>query len=812
MAGGALHLVFVSLFTLVPALHTTLNVDEINSVHYAVDILHKPVIKDQVREGEVMAMVNKYGQEYLCFLPAVVPLHSEYKHDDDILDQLVDISVLLKPMETAPCLIKTVDWWTYEFCYSSVIKQYHLEDNKASGPIIILGKYESEYNWKNSSETKNRLQRFHSQFYVNGTKCDLTGEPRSTEVRFHCEDGVGDYIQRVDEPESCRYVVTVATTRVCHHPYLRLQVARSPHIITCAPALTEDQYNKYILYQEKKLKEEQEVEKKLFQQNAEILKETEIEDGSSLLQPSSSEGEQEDEDEDDNLKMNIKIFRMSPTNKHKTKHIRENKEDLVEVETQITLEEEADTHLKAEDMKVPVGSKEGMGGAAEGEGTGGNTDGEEIVKKLGDTLGGSMGGDTHGLMSNLKPHKLLQLLDPTEPYITENEELEEENEGENGLEEEIDEEEDDDEDEEREVGLEDMEALWQASKSTKRDHFSKLQKRLRQLGKMFINQGTTGARDAETDKIAEFRKMVDNIKEGHIKQLEREVNDWNHKILSKEGVQETEQALEEEEQRLGTALSSVMKALDVAEEKLSRVKKEMEVLEDYLDRQLKEMESTVSEESKPSTQAESTLQDQADQDSEGPMEGMPPSPHSSEEPLKVSSSSPFPASSSSARLSGGGTPHPLFTTPRERLNKRRGRKLPRTNIEVSETSSRHSKEEADKVEGDSQQKRLTKVRMEDESQKTKLEQTIKDKLQKLGHEKIGRKFEVKILTPNSLEDEDSTNAMLSQEEVEAFQNMIVNLLSANAEELEERENHRKLEKNYGFVWDESQLTEEDEEK
>lgn len=58
-----------------------------------------------------------------------------------------------------------------------------IPDNKASGPIIILGKYESEYNWKNSSETKNRLQRFHSQFYVNGTKCDLTGEPRGTEVR-----------------------------------------------------------------------------------------------------------------------------------------------------------------------------------------------------------------------------------------------------------------------------------------------------------------------------------------------------------------------------------------------------------------------------------------------------------------------------------------------------------------------------------------------------------------------------------------------------------------------------------------------------
>lgn len=56
------------------------------------------------------------------------------------------------------------------------------------------------------------------------------------------------------------------------------------------------------------------------------------------------------------------------------------------------------------------------------------------------------------------------------------------------LEEEIDENDDYDEDEESGTGSKKMEALWQASKSTKRDHFSKLQKRLHQLGKMFINQ------------------------------------------------------------------------------------------------------------------------------------------------------------------------------------------------------------------------------------------------------------------------------------------------------------------------------------
>ncbi|XP_042210793.1 protein OS-9-like [Homarus americanus] len=186
MPGSSGYIIICSLITVVTAVNTVLNVDEINSIHYAIDILNKPVVKDQGWDGEVMTVVNKHGQEYICSLPSVAPLDSDLKHDDDIFDQLVDISVLLKPMETAPCLIKTVDWWTYEFCYGSVIKQYHLEDNKATGPIIILGKYESEYNWRNSSETKNRLQRFHSQFYVNGTKCDLTTEPRRTEVRNGC--------------------------------------------------------------------------------------------------------------------------------------------------------------------------------------------------------------------------------------------------------------------------------------------------------------------------------------------------------------------------------------------------------------------------------------------------------------------------------------------------------------------------------------------------------------------------------------------------------------------------------------------------
>ncbi|KAK8744618.1 hypothetical protein OTU49_000534 [Cherax quadricarinatus] len=770
--GGYIFIGFI--LTVAAALNTVLNVDEINSIHYAIDILNKPVVRDQVWDGEVMTVMNKHGQEYICSLPSVAPLDSDFKPDDDILDQLVDISVLLKPMETAPCLIKTVDWWTYEFCYGSVIKQYHLEDNKASGPIIILGKYESEYNWKNSSETKNRLQRFHSQFYVNGTKCDLTGVPRRTEVRFHCEDGVGDYIQRVDEPESCRYVVTVATTRVCHHPYLRLQTVRTPHTITCAPSLTQEQYHRYLTYQDKKVKEEQNMKEKWLKQNAEILKEASSEESQSILQPISTDSD--DVDDDDELKMNIKIFRLSPLKKQKPQQSTEVKEGVMEVETQITLEE-SDVNLKVEEIKLSTGTDEipKIRDNAQDFDKVANTKSKKDKKRTKQSMLDVSEEDEDNLISDLQAQELLQLLHESEDYSdsdapsTHDDSISVDQEsGESYLTEEdelddVSDIDDDDDDVSEEEVVKETEAARQASKSTKRDHFSKLQRRLKQLGKMFMNQETDGGRKGEKDKIEELQQMVDNIKDGHFKHLEQEVREWTKKLLSKDVLLDMdEEDLEEEEQRLGSALSSLMDALDEAEDKLSTAKKQMETLEEFLDSQLKEMESSANQEARGSALEESTHQDRVDRNFQDPIEGMSQASQILQDSLEGS-----------------------------------GAKQPNKNI--------------DKGSGSSQQLRIVKNKMEDESQKTKLEQTIKDRLQKLGLEKIGRKFEVKILTTNSLEDEDTNNPLLSQEETEAFQNMIVNLLSANAEELEERENHRKLEKNYGFKWDDSQFAEDEDE-
>ncbi|XP_035652880.1 protein OS-9-like isoform X2 [Oncorhynchus keta] len=228
-----------------------LNLEELNEVKYGIQILPDPVIMGQAKTEEVMLVSSKYKQMYECRLPAqAVRFHQDRASEPDSQGYTgPSIPDLLKPMHTAPCLVKTKDWWTYEFCYGQHIRQYHLEDTDIKGDVLFLGYYDSEFDWNNETakaSKQHRLKRYHSQSYVNGSKCDLNGNPRETEVRFVCEEGSGDYVARVDEPQSCRYVLTVHTTRTCQHPFLRPPYTAKPQGIVCQPALSTQQYMDYV--------------------------------------------------------------------------------------------------------------------------------------------------------------------------------------------------------------------------------------------------------------------------------------------------------------------------------------------------------------------------------------------------------------------------------------------------------------------------------------------------------------------------------------------------------------------------------------
>ncbi|XP_023689559.2 protein OS-9 isoform X4 [Paramormyrops kingsleyae] len=228
-----------------------LNLEELNEMKYGIQILPDPVIVGQAKSQDVMLVSNKYRQLYECHLPAqAIRFHQDPAAEPDPQGYIgPGIPELLRPMSSAPCLVKTKDWWTYEFCYGQYIRQYHLEDSEIKGDMLFLGYYESEFDWNNETAKASklhRLKRYHSQSYVNGSKCDLNGKPRETEVRFLCEEGSGDYVARVDEPQSCRYVLTVHTTRTCHHPFLRPPSSAKPQGIVCQPALSPQQYMDYV--------------------------------------------------------------------------------------------------------------------------------------------------------------------------------------------------------------------------------------------------------------------------------------------------------------------------------------------------------------------------------------------------------------------------------------------------------------------------------------------------------------------------------------------------------------------------------------
>lgn len=67
--------------------------------------------------------------------------------------------------------------------------------------------------------------------------------------QFLCDEGAGisgDYIDRVDEPLSCSYVLTIRTPRLCPHPLLRPPPSAAPQAILCHPALQPEEYLAYI--------------------------------------------------------------------------------------------------------------------------------------------------------------------------------------------------------------------------------------------------------------------------------------------------------------------------------------------------------------------------------------------------------------------------------------------------------------------------------------------------------------------------------------------------------------------------------------
>ncbi|KAF2310558.1 hypothetical protein GH714_014456 [Hevea brasiliensis] len=215
--------------------HVSIPVQEGKQVMGDVAIHHWSIsVADDDQESVVMP--DKNGQNYLCYLPKVEKVKSgkpvnqlnvssmivetekrvKLKTPDELLEVLKD-----------RCFIRQEGWWSYEFCYQKKLRQVHLEDDKVVQEFV-LGVYDEEataaYNQNLSDvstlkdpRSKDASQRYHAHQYTNGTMCDLTNQPRETEVRFVCSEPRA-MISSITELSTCKYALTIQCPMLCKHP------------------------------------------------------------------------------------------------------------------------------------------------------------------------------------------------------------------------------------------------------------------------------------------------------------------------------------------------------------------------------------------------------------------------------------------------------------------------------------------------------------------------------------------------------------------------------------------------------------------
>ncbi|OWA50142.1 putative Protein OS-9 [Hypsibius exemplaris] len=199
-----------------------------------------PEIEGNVEKTVIMR--NRKGQPFRCSIPDMVKPSDEKDKLVNLTTEAIEEALVPTESNRGCVNLITSGWWHYEFCFRKHVIQYHTEPSGViSKPVITLGIYSHSYNWSNVSakDALKKKDRYHLQYFANGTTCDLTGEQRQTRVKIYCDGSnwMTDHVESVREPESCVYEVIIFSKRLCAFPYFRKE---DPAIgqIRCNPVAT----------------------------------------------------------------------------------------------------------------------------------------------------------------------------------------------------------------------------------------------------------------------------------------------------------------------------------------------------------------------------------------------------------------------------------------------------------------------------------------------------------------------------------------------------------------------------------------------
>ena len=224
---------------------------------------------------------------YLCAIPPPPPTPTpnanatlrDHEAETAELARATDRGWDLLQDMSGQCLYFISGWWSYQFCYSQSVKQFHplppggnvplfppVED--PTTPTYVLGRFgEKKINrhrlpanggeggaidgglapedGEGSSTTIQAKgtpsSRYLSQKLTGGTVCDLTGAPRRIEVQFHCHQHGADRIGYIKETSTCSYLMVIHTPRLCNDVAFLPEQEEQADQVVCTEVISESE-------------------------------------------------------------------------------------------------------------------------------------------------------------------------------------------------------------------------------------------------------------------------------------------------------------------------------------------------------------------------------------------------------------------------------------------------------------------------------------------------------------------------------------------------------------------------------------------
>ncbi|KAI7869023.1 hypothetical protein BDF14DRAFT_1787101 [Spinellus fusiger] len=238
--------------------------------------------KDTKKKESVM-MMSAYGQPFLCTLPNVNAKDDE-KRQQLIKEQASQENThgsiekgldLLEPLSKGCLYFALHSYWTYEYCHRKHVRQFHEErlpqgenektEVRREVASYYLGVYPGQGQAKTPPQTaeqglvqQNTLQYqrvgpkttlrhvgdkpYLVQKWSGGTECDITKEPRTIEIQYHCDMQANDRITMFQEVKTCQYQMVISTPRLCEEFVSSPQSTSNSHAIDCSPVVPDAMY------------------------------------------------------------------------------------------------------------------------------------------------------------------------------------------------------------------------------------------------------------------------------------------------------------------------------------------------------------------------------------------------------------------------------------------------------------------------------------------------------------------------------------------------------------------------------------------